>query len=341
MKILEKRGKVGDSVLDPFCGRGTTNYAARLCGLNTLGIDANPVAVAITKSKLVSEEPLEIVRTAKSILSERVPRVVPVSKFWRLAFHPEVLEALCIFREAFLEDCSSDSRIALRGIILGGLHGPKQKTFSSYFSNQCTRTYAPKPRYAVSYWERNGLIPENIDVIDIIQRRANRYYSTTLDSTGEVFLGDSRDSSLINESGEKRDYNWIITSPPYFGMKTYLPDQWLRNWFLGGSDAVDYSNENQVVHSSPSDFAGDLSKVWRNIVGISRENANLVIRFGSISNRSYDALKIIKESISGSGWCIATIRRAGSASEGRRQADTFLRKKSVPLEEYDIWARRE
>ncbi len=33
-------------ILDPFCGRGTTLYAARLTGRQAVGIDVNPVAVA-------------------------------------------------------------------------------------------------------------------------------------------------------------------------------------------------------------------------------------------------------------------------------------------------------
>jgi 2-polyprenyl-3-methyl-5-hydroxy-6-metoxy-1,4-benzoquinol methylase len=44
--------KAGERVLDPFCGRGTTAYAARLLGLPTVGIDADRVAVTIAKAKL-------------------------------------------------------------------------------------------------------------------------------------------------------------------------------------------------------------------------------------------------------------------------------------------------
>jgi len=33
LDILRKRALPGDRVLDPFCGRGTTNFAARLVGL--------------------------------------------------------------------------------------------------------------------------------------------------------------------------------------------------------------------------------------------------------------------------------------------------------------------
>ena len=50
LKILTYYSKVGDTVLDPFCGRGTTNYASRLIGLKSIGVDSSPVAVAISQS---------------------------------------------------------------------------------------------------------------------------------------------------------------------------------------------------------------------------------------------------------------------------------------------------
>ena len=49
-RILDRYARQGDAVLDPFAGRGTTLYAARLLGLNAFGIDSNPVAVAISES---------------------------------------------------------------------------------------------------------------------------------------------------------------------------------------------------------------------------------------------------------------------------------------------------
>lgn len=49
-----------DWVLDPFCGRGTTNFAARLLGLPSVGIDSNPVAVAIAEAKLTHPTPAGI-----------------------------------------------------------------------------------------------------------------------------------------------------------------------------------------------------------------------------------------------------------------------------------------
>lgn len=339
LSVLRNRAKQGDSLLDPFCGRGTSNFAARILGLPSVGIDSSSVAVAITEAKLVSVHPSDIVNTAISILDDRDPNVIPSGDFWNLAYHPDVLKSLCKLREAFLEDCSSPSRKALRGIILGALHGPRQKTIQSYLSNQCLRTYAPKPRYAVSYWKKNGSLPERVDILDVIEKRAHRYYQTDYHSSGRVCNGDSRDSESFNEICMGRKFNWIVTSPPYYGMRTYVPDQWLRNWFLGGSDSVDYSNTGQISHSSKESFSDDLKYVWINCKSVATDDADLVIRFGGISTRSVCPRNIIEKSVSGSGWTIYRIRKAGTAAKGKRQADTFLRNKTKPIEEYDIWLK--
>lgn len=340
LNILKRRARASDVVLDPFCGRGTTNFAARLVGLRSLGVDSSPVAAAITASKLVKVSINDILIEARRILSKREAHFVPEGEFWQWAFHPTVLDALCRLRESFLEDCSTDARIALRGIVLGALHGPKQKTFPSYFSNQCPRSYAPKPAYAIRFWRDRDLVPDPIDVLAVVERRAKRYYSTSSNITGAVRLADSRHVEALQPETSDTNFNWVITSPPYYGMRTYIPDQWLRNWFVGGRDVVDYTNRDQIVHSSLEDFVADLRRVWRNAVTVCADDARMVIRFGGITDRRTNPLDLIKSSLSDSGWRITTARNAGTASKGKRQADSFLRTRSKPLIEYDIWAVR-
>lgn len=338
--ILAPRAKLRHRVLDPFCGRGTTNFAARLLGLESLGVDSSPVAVAITASKLVNTTIDEIMADAQAILSSGIPATVPKGAFWRWAYHRDVLQSLCRFRAAILADCSTPARIALRGIILGALHGPKQKTFPSYFSNQCPRTYAPKPAYATRFWQSRSLKPENVDVLGVIERRAKRYFSDLPSTLGSVRLSDSRLSHSFEPPVSGQKFDWVITSPPYYGMRTYIPDQWLRHWFVGGPDVVDYSNRNQVVHTSHDDFAGDLRRVWRNVAAACSAEAQLVIRFGGITDRRTDPKEVIRKSLEDSCWRVTTIKSAGTASEGKRQADSFLRTISTPLTEYDVWARK-
>lgn len=341
LNILKRRAREGDWVLDPFCGRGTTNFAARLVGLNSLGVDSSPVATAITASKLVTTTVDDILAEAREILTNWEARQIPQGEFWQWAYHTTVLESLCRLREALLEDCSTAPRTALRGIILGALHGPKQKTVPGYFSNQCPRTYAPKPGYATRYWQDRKLVPEPVNLLAVIEYRAKRYYEAWFDMTGAVRLADSRSEEALQPETPKIRFNWVITSPPYYGLRTYIPDQWLRNWFVGGPDTVDYTIRNQVVHSSTEAFASDLRQVWRNAANVCADNARMVIRFGGITDRRADPLSLIKGSLKESGWRISTVRKAGSALEGKRQADAFLRTKTKPMLEYDIWATKQ
>ena len=339
LRVLEGRARHTEAVLDPFCGRGTTVFAARLLGLRSLGIDSSPVAAAITAAKLVETNPTDVLAEARKIMKCSQATDLPAGEFWERAYHPDVLFELCRFRTAFLRSCSSDARIALRAIILGALHGPQQKKFQSYFSNQSPRTYAPKPAYATRYWRERHSLPLRVDVLDIIERRARRYYRHVHEGRGEVRLADSRDPHSFSQRTNGELFSWVITSPPYYGMRTYLPDQWLRNWFLGGPDRVDYKIENQVAHSSPEDFARDLRQVWNNAAEVCFPNATMVVRFGGIADRLADPLDLAKMSIRTSAWRLRTVKGAGSAHRGKRQADAFLRKRSKPVLEFDLWAK--
>jgi hypothetical protein len=340
LAVLRERAAQGDWVLDPFCGRGTTNYAARVLGLPSIGVDSSPVAVAIAQAKLVNTTPQRIVASAERILSAaNLDQAPPDGEFWQQAYRPEVLITLCRIRAELLRDCRSPARKALRAIVLGALHGPRTKCRPSYFSNQCPRTYAPKPRYAVSFWKERGLEPPEVDVIELIRTRAERYYADQPGATGIVCLADSRDPAALAPAGDARP-RWIVTSPPYYGMRTYLPDQWLRNWFLGGESRVKYSNAGQLGHPSPVAYADQLRRVWKNVASVAAPEAQLIVRFGGIADRKADPLSIVKNSLKESGWKIATVKQAGSSASGKRQSLHFARTSTTARDEYDVWARR-
>lgn len=335
-RILGRYASKGQAVLDPFAGRGTTLYAARLHGLAAYGIDSNPVATAISQAKLANTNAGHVMRACHAILADyRSARRVPVGKFWRLAFQEGVLQTLCRLREGLLDNCDSDSRKALRAIILGALHGPLNKVERSYFSNQSPRTFSPKPDYAVRFWTARHLRPPKVDVLKVIERRALRcFVGDFTKGSGAAIQADSQKPSAFSIP---RQVSWIVTSPPYYGMRTYIPDQWLRSWFLGGPDKVNYSNANQLAHTSRAVFSDGLRQVWTNCARVAKAGCRLVIRFGAINDRKIDPAELIKESLGDSPWRIRTIRNAGSASTGKRQADTFV-SSTEPIQEYDVWA---
>jgi len=264
------------------------------------------------------------------------PGDIPTGQFWQQMYHANVLHAICKLRESFLRDCTSDARKVLRAIILGALHGQLTKTVASHFSNQSPRTYAPKPAYALRFWKTRGLHPPDIDVLEVIRVRAQRFLLEGPERVdGMIRLGDSR--CLKDYPGIK--IGLVITSPPYFGMRTYIPDQWLRSWFLGGPSEVEYQNSGREIrHASPTLFAGELRSVWRALAAKATPDARLVVRFGSINDRAVDHVKLLKESLQESGWRLKTIVKAGDANAGKRQASQFQLKDSSPRPEHDFYA---
>lgn len=337
LQVLRPRARRGEWVVDPFCGRGTTNFAARMLGLPSFGVDSSPVAVALTQAKLADARAADVVRVAKSILDAMPSHVtVPLGEFWELAYEPSVLRRICWLRQALLQDCSSDSRCLLRAILLGALHGPRTKTTASHLSNQCPRTFAPKPDYAVRFWRTRRMRPPAVDVIEVVKTRARRYLSCRPKHTpAQVVLGDSRHAEVFGQ----RRFRWAITSPPYYGMRTYIPDQWLRNWFVGGPSSVTYRPpEAEIGHGSAEGFADDLRKVWKGLAKRASNHANLVIRFGGIADRNVDPMTLLKTSLKDSGWRLTTVVSAGDANAGRRQATQFVHGGPAPREEHDFYA---
>ena len=164
LRVLTRAAERRDPVLDPFCGRGTTNLAARLRGMPTAGVDTHPVAAAVTSAKLITTTPQAVTACLDEILRTEPVCATPQHPFWRLAYHEATLQDLGRVRNALLRDSSTPARTALQAILLGALHGPLTKSSASYLSNQCPRTYAPKPRYAVNYWNRHGLRPPRADI---------------------------------------------------------------------------------------------------------------------------------------------------------------------------------
>jgi hypothetical protein len=329
--------QAGQWVLDPFCGRGTTLFAARLCGLGTVGIDANPVATALAAAKLVQVGAETVIRRCRGLLrSGYEPTEIPEGEFWESCFHPDTLVDICRLREQLLRAPAKPSAVALRALMLGILHGPLRKGVPTYLSNQMPRTYATKPTAAVRFWRARDLRPPRVEVLDAVRRRA-RYSLAELPARvpGTVHQGDA-----TVEVGRLRPlFSWIITSPPYYGMRTYLPDQWLRAWFLGAPPQVEYSVDGQLTQQSEEAFLSGLADTWRAVAQRSVPRARLVIRFGALPSVAKNPTKLLTRSIeeSEAGWAITSLRPSGAPRRGARQAEQFART-GVYVEEIDCHA---
>lgn len=106
-----KFSKQDDSVLDPFCGSGTTNVEARLHKRNSYAIDVDPVALLLTKVKTtpLDEKSLhkaknQLVRSIYSSQKVGIPEF-PNRDYW---FRLDVLEDLGVITDCIRSIDDSD-----------------------------------------------------------------------------------------------------------------------------------------------------------------------------------------------------------------------------------------
>ena len=342
MRLLRKHTAESPTVFDPFCGRGTTIYAARKLGLRSYGLDTSPIASAISQAKLANAELSSIITLAKRLISEN-PAVIPENSFFERAFSRDTLKQICSLRKGLLREAKVTNESAiLRAAILGCLHGPLPKGNGepSYFSNQMPRTFASKPDYSVKYWRERGLFPPSVSVIDVLSKKLKRISDLNAVAPSKIANIKCLDSRKLTSFKTIKGPLVTVTSPPYYGMRTYVQDQWLRMWFLGGGTEINYENTNQLCHGGQKRFVEDLAKVWRNIGERASNEAHLYVRFGSISSAKSDAKEILQSSLHEAGnWKLISVRNAQTAHFGKRQADQMGRE-SQAANEYDFHAVR-
>ena len=274
-------------------------------------------------------------------LLAKKPKRTPDTPFFKRAFAKQTLAQLCSLREGLLaERRASNASAILRAAALGCLHGPllMSDEVPSYFSNQMPRTFSSKPDYSVRFWKERDLYPPRASVLEVIEKKLSRIVDLASEFPGSIWNVRCIDARKVRAFKGIRKASLTITSPPYYGMRTYVQDQWLRMWFLGGGEVIDYDSPVQLCHTGHESFIADLARVWKNVRAHSRKGAHLHVRFGALPSAKSDAKVILKRSLEvARGWELISVRNAETSQSGKRQADQ-MGSASEAADEYDFHA---
>ena len=324
-KWIKKLTKPGDTILDPFSGRGTTALTAMLAGRNAVACDVNEVAYCLTRAKtappLLSSLSRRLGALRRDFHAEKwLHDASDAPVFFNHAFSPVTLAQLLYLRDTLAWKTSNvDAMIA--ALVLGSLHGEANPN-SPYFSNQMPRTISTKPGYSVKFWlERNLVAPER-DVFKILAARAVfRYESERPKGLAVVLNADMRTLPLYKEKWSAA--TCVITSPPYLNVTSFEEDQWLRLWFLGGPTAPTKNRRSKDDrHLHPDDYWSFIGDMWRSLGAVVAENGHIVIRIGSRSM----ATEVMKKTLTACAQMSSRKVRLASSrvtTIQRRQTDAF------------------
>ena len=217
----------GESVFDPFMGRGTTPLEAALQGRRPIGADINPLSILLTRPRLA---PPPIAAIEKR-LAEIPWETGAIERDDLLVFyHPETLRRLCALRRHLLERAEPDGVDDwIRMVAINRLTGHSPGFFS---------VYSLPPNQAVSIEAqarinaKRAQTPPLRDVAALIARKSRALLSDgappphpqAVLATGEAWRAPYVEDARVR---------LIVTSPPFLDVVHYASDNWLRNWFAG------------------------------------------------------------------------------------------------------------
>lgn len=236
--FIRRHTKPGDTVFDPFLGRGTTLIEAALLGRRVAGSDINPLSRLLTAPRL-HPPPLDKIR-------ERIGAVpldtgTITNEELLVFFHPQTLLEIESWRSWFKKrraDSAFDPVDAwLEMVCLNRLTGHSPGFFS---------VYTMPPNQAVSVQSQRVInakrnqTPPLRDTRAILWKKSRSLLSDPLPQN----FGAS-DALVFTASADSLDaldsctVDLVVTSPPFLNEVDYLADNWMRMWFAGVSVAAD------------------------------------------------------------------------------------------------------
>jgi DNA modification methylase len=222
-RLVEVLSQPGGVVLDPFVGSGTVLVEARVQGRCAYGVDANPLAVALSSLKLRGLEPgqgehlLGVAKAVAELADERrLGKAGPSRAYGRVErewFPPHVLLELDGLWKGISEHCPSTFRPALELVL------------SSMLTKVSVRRSDTSARAEPRRLAGGFTIRFFVKKTEELARRLEAYSVLVKDHAlpWGVRLGDARDLPM-NEARA----HVIITSPPYPGIYDYVEHHRLR-----------------------------------------------------------------------------------------------------------------
>jgi DNA modification methylase len=273
--FIERYSKKGDTVLDPFCGRGTTVFEANISGRIGIGVDISPLAIQIAKSKMRKVTYEQIENRLKEIdFSKRY--IKEYSKFKDI-YHKNIYSQIVNLKKQLLDNPIDN---LIKAIILGRLHGHSPAFFSAFSFN----VISISPEAFRKQNIKHGSKPEDRDVVPRILIKAKTILKDPIieQPKSKLYLAKSTKLPLHNDS-----IDLIVTSPPFLSVINYIDDNWLRFWFLGYNNKDLEKLRKVLIQTDDLDeYKEFINKSMKEMYRVLKRDKYCIIEVGDVAHKS-------------------------------------------------------
>ena len=226
----------GDTVYDPFSGRGTTVIEAGLAGRDVIANDANPLSRIMTEPRFF---PPHLPAVEKRLLS--IPRGneeadIDLSMF----YHPDTEKEIVSLRTYLLNrksGCRDDQIDRWITMVAANRLTGHSKGFFSVYTLPPNQAVSPKSQQRINRKRRQE--PEYRDTHRIILNKTRSLLRRITDAEIKSLMRAGKKAILLTRDARTtpgiRDSSvqLTVTSPPFLDIVQYREDNWLRCWFNG------------------------------------------------------------------------------------------------------------
>jgi hypothetical protein len=280
--FTERLTQPGDTVYDPFMGRGTTLLEAGLLGRVPCGCDVNPLSAVLTWPRLRPPSLGEIYERLKQVDytdAGELPEDLLVF------YHPDTLKEICALRRYLIQRSETGTSDPvddwIRMIAVNRLTGHSPGFFSVYTlpPNQAVSVKSQK-----KINEARGQTPPRRHVAAIISRKSRLLLSDCDAQARRSLAAVSTKARMLTQPASSvpqlasRTVSLVVTSPPFLNIVDYAGDNWLRCWFIG----IDPASVKLTVPRKLEAWQQAMTEVFAELHRVLRPGGHVAFEVGEV-----------------------------------------------------------
>jgi len=284
IRLLTRKG---DTVYDPFSGRGTTVIEAGLLGRSVIANDANPLSRIMTEPRFFPPDLAALEKRLLAIPRQEERAGIDLSMF----YHPETEKEIVALRDYLLSrkaahrDDMLDRWIAM--VATNRLTGHSKGFFSVY-------TLPPNQAVSARSQQKINLkrsqVPEYRDTRRIIASKSKSLIGTLTDEEKRNLAKAGKQAILLSGDAQAspeipdESVQLTVTSPPFLDIVQYREDNWLRCWF-NGLDEVQIGKRITMARTV-LDWTTVMGRVFSELFRITRPGGYVAFEVGEVRKRT-------------------------------------------------------